>query len=631
MDVPCRPRLRAVLLGSLLIPLNAVFVIRVEVLQASMQATNLSLFFNVVVTLAAVVAVNALLRRLAPGAALTIGELRVVAIMLSVATALFGVDMLQIFIGLLPHPYQFATPENRWETLIQPHLPNWLVVTDPAALENLYRGYSSLFEGNNLAAWSRPIVVWGIFLAGLMAFCLGTASLLRRPWSDHERLTFPIIQLPLAMTANDGLWRDRLCWLGFGLAAALNLSRGLHTWIPLVPEIPQKWDLGKQITTPPWNAVGWMPLSWYPFAVGLGYLMPLELSFSGWFFYLLWKAQLVFRATLGWGPLEGAWIGAQGIGAWIGLGITALFVTRRELLRSLWGARSGEPDAAEGMSPRSAWLAIGLGLAVVAAVGRRAGFSWGALGGFFGLYAILVVCIARMRAELGPPSHDLPRGGPDRILLGWLGPGAFGPRDLSLFHLLDWLTYSYRSHPVAHQLEGYQIGWRSGLSLRSLTAIMAWAAVVAYFAWMLLALDTVYQYGFSARIRSFLDDAAGQNWSELATVLQGPGTPKAAFIKQFSGGLLVTMALALIRQRYIFFPLHPVGYAVNGNWTMSHLWFSIFLAWLLKLALVKGGGLKAYRRGLPFCFGLMLGDCIVGGGQCLLSTWTDVPVRGFFP
>ena len=50
---------------------------------------------------------------------------------------------------------------------------------------------------------------------------------------------------------------------------------------------------------------------------------------------------------------------------------------------------------------------------------------------------------------------------------------------------------------------------------------------------------------------------------------------------------------------------------MNGNWTMSHLWFSLFLAWLLKVCLVKAGGLRAYRRGLPFCFGLnMVNDQI---------------------
>ena len=629
---PQRARTRAFLLGAALIPLNAVFVIQVEVVAAAMQATNLSLFFNVVALLALLVALNAGLAKLLPRQALTTAELRVVATMMAVGTALFGVDMLQIFVGLIPHPYYFATPENHWDTLILPHLPKWLVVTDAAALDDLYRGYSTLWTRDHLLAWMRPVVVWGCFLAGLLSFCFGFAALLRKPWAEHERLTFPIIALPIAMTESGGdLWRDRLGWLGFAIAAALNLTRALHTWIPAVPMISQKTNLQEAFATPPWNAMGWFPLSWYPFAIGLGYLMPLELSFSCWLFYLLWKLQLVCRALVGWGPLEGSWIGAQGVGAWIGLGIMAIYVTRRELARTFRRALRPGPDEGEGLTPRQAWLAIALGLGIVIAIGHRAGFTYGAVVGFFALYLVLVIAIARMRAELGPPSHDLPRGGPDRILTAFLGPETFGPRNLTLFTLLDWLTYSYRAHPVAHQLEGYQLAARSRLDQRQMTRAMVLAVIVAYAAFMLLGLDAIYRHGFQAQIRSYLDDAAGQAWGELAGVLQGKTGANAAYVRQFSGGLLLTCALALMRQRYLFFPLQPVGYAVNGNWTMSHLWFSLFLAWALKLALVRTGGLKAYRRGLPFCFGLMLGDCLVGGGICLISTWTNSPVRGFFP
>jgi len=42
----------------------------------------------------------------------------------------------------------------------------------------------------------------------------------------RERLTFPIVMLPVAMTEQKGeLWRNKLLWLGFALAAAL-ISHG---------------------------------------------------------------------------------------------------------------------------------------------------------------------------------------------------------------------------------------------------------------------------------------------------------------------------------------------------------------------------------------------------------------------
>ena len=40
---------------------------------------------------------------------------------------------------------------------------------------------------------------------------------------------------------------------------------------------------------------------------------------------------------------------------------------------------------------------------------------------------------------------------------------------------------------------------------------------------------------------------------------------------------------------------------------------SIFIGWLVKSMLLKYGGLKQFRQAKPFFFGLVLGDCFIGG------------------
>ena len=45
---------------------------------------------------------------------------------------------------------------------------------------------------------------------------------------------------------------------------------------------------------------------------------------------------------------------------------------------------------------------------------------------------------------------------------------------------------------------------------------------------------------------------------------------------------------------------------------MQYMWFSLLLAWLSKLSIMRGGGLRAYRAALPFFLGLMLGEFVVG-------------------
>lgn len=632
LPLPSSLSWRAVVLGTLLIPLNCLFILKTEVVWASMQATPLSLFFNVICTLFVLLALNGLVRRLWLAWALRPGEVLTVYVMVSAATALFGVDMLQIFLGLIPHPYHFADDSNRWQALFFRELPPWLVVTDREALKRLYEGHSTLFRGDHLAAWGRPVLAWSPVLGALVLSYLCLAALVRRPWMDQERLTFPVIQLPLAMATLPGFWRSGWLWAGFGLAGSLNVLRGLNQLWPAVPTVPRTIDLGLAVVAPPWNAIGWTPLGVYPFALGLGYLMPLDLTFSCWVFYLFWKAQVILRAALGWDPLVGAYLGRQSSGAWIGIGLAALWGTRRHLRAALQSAMGRGPDVEqEPLSPRLAFLGLLLAAGVLVAFCRTAGMDYGVIFLFFSLYALVVVCVARMRAELGPPTHDLARGGPDHLLPMFLGTSALGPRHLTMLTLFDWFNYSYRQHPIAHHLEGFKVAQQVQWPMRRLTGVILWASLVAWVAWLTLALNVVYHEGLAAKILSYLDEAAQQAWDNLAAWITTPTDPDGAGIRQFAFGLFLTLGLMALRKGWLFFPLHPVGYAVCGCWTMSWMWFSMALAWFIKLLVIRYGGLRLYRRGLPFFFGLMLGDYVVGGGQCLIGAMLDYPVRGFFP
>ena len=58
------------------------------------------------------------------------------------------------------------------------------------------------------------------------------------------------------------------------------------------------------------------------------------------------------------------------------------------------------------------------------------------------------------------------------------------------------------------------------------------------------------------------------------------------------------------------FPFHPLGYCI-GPGLIWH-WSPFFIAWLLKLVILRYGGLRFYRRALPFFLGLVLGDYVLG-------------------
>ena len=45
----------------------------------------------------------------------------------------------------------------------------------------------------------------------------------------------------------------------------------------------------------------------------------------------------------------------------------------------------------------------------------------------------------------------------------------------------------------------------------------------------------------------------------------------------------------------LMWPLHPIGYVVSGTWILNSIWFSIFLAWMIKSIVLKYMGPGGYR------------------------------------
>src|SRR5437773_12292320 len=112
---------------------------------------------------------------------------------------------------------------------------------------------------------------------------------------------------------------------------------------PSFPGLP----IGVQIVrfeTYPLNAMGPIPISSFPFAYGLAFLLPTQLGFSCWFFFLLSRVQLVGAAMMGyteWGKFP--YIQQQGVGACFGLFLIIVWSARHHL-RGTWYAAFGMGD-----------------------------------------------------------------------------------------------------------------------------------------------------------------------------------------------------------------------------------------------------------------------------------------------
>lgn len=624
---------RSVGLGLVLIPVNAYWVVQMEIIRYSAHPTTVSLFFNAVFSLLVVVLLNFGLRRLNPRWSLARGELLVVYTMVCIGSCLAGHDWSQVLVPMLSWPYRFATPENRWESLFLHALPRWLMVSDPKVLAGYYEGNSSLYRPENLRAWALPTLAWGGFMVALGGGMLCLNAILRKQWIERERLTYPIIQLPFELADPAGsLFRKKLFWGGFALTAAIDTLNSVAFWDPAVPHIRiEHFDLQPYLATRPWNAVGWTPISFYPFLIGVGMLMPSDFLFSCWFFYLFWKGEKILSAAFGWDRnAQFPYIPQQGVGAYLVFFIFALWVGRgylKQVWRTVWGWASGLSEQGEPLHYR--WAALGMAFCgtVLVWYGYEMGLPvW--LGGIvFVFYYAIAIAITRMRAEFGTPVHDLHFTGPDQVLPLAAGSSAFSLRELTAFSLFFWFNRAYRCHPMPHQLEGFKLAERTHTSSRRWFWMLVLALIVGAVAsfWAMLHLN----YDFGARAKS-RGSFGAEAYDRLASWIQNPTDPEWPVVWAILVGFFSAGFLQFMRLRVAGWAFHPLGFAVSGSWEMNLVWMPLLIAWVLKTLLLRYGGLKVFRQALPFFFGMIMGQFVVGSLLNIISIYLGVPSYMFW-
>jgi hypothetical protein len=75
----------------------------------------------------------------------------------------------------------------------------------------------------------------------------------------------------------------------------------------------------------------------------------------------------------------------------------------------------------------------------------------------------------------------------------------------------------------------------------------------------------------------------------------------------FAIGAAAFLVITLFHYRFTWWPLHPIGMTIAATHPTYMIAFSVFLAWLAKLLILKIGGARAYERGKPFFLGLVMG------------------------
>ncbi len=621
---------RSIAIGLILIPINCYWITYIELVQYSAQPTIVSLIFTVVFNVLVLIGLNQIFKRFLPQMALSQGELLVIYVMLSVASATAGHSMMEILVSTLGHAFWFATPENDWKDLFWRYIPSWLAVADKSVLSGYYEGDSTLYTKQHLLGWLTPVINWFAFLFVMLFVMVCINLIVRKPWTEDEKLAYPIIQLPAQMTS-EGFFTNRLMWIGFGLVATFDIVNGLHHVFPAIPSVYEK-AYRFRFTEKPFSAMGWLRLGIYPFVLGIGFLIPLDLLFSTWFFFWVWKAQQIFGSVVG---LEGTgypYINYQGFGAYMGIFLIAVWRSRKYLQNLLGAKTHSTPTRDEPMSPRTLVLALIAGVVFLTLFSLKAGMSLWAILVFFGLYFAFSTAVSRMRAELGSPMHDLHYTGPERVMVAAVGTRPLGPNNLSMFSFFWFFTRTFDSHPMPHQLEGFKLASTSGIGSR----FMLFAILIALFVgilsqfWALISVP--YRLGALHEMSRVPIIYGSEPWRNLQNWLAHPLDPDYWALGFTGIGILFSLFLMLMRMKFLWFPFHPAAYAtVCGSWAVNYIWFSLGIVWVVKLLLLKYGGRNAHRKAMPFFLGLILGQFTVGSLWTILGMVFNIPTYGIWP
>ncbi len=620
-------------LGGVHLPFGAVFILMALVLGVNVPLRALN---------------SRLARPLSRGELLTVYAMTLLAALVSTP----GTE--NFFLSAGPTLFYFSTRENHWADTFYRHIPSWWApgwdghTFQREVVDGFFTGQVSPSQ-IPWHAWMVMLLAWSGFCLLLYGLLFFTALLFRKQWIESEALAFPLVQLPLQMVETGAgqsppareFWANRLMWLGFGVAAAFHLLRGLNNYFPQFPVLTgfQGNQLVLNFTEAPLSAIGSLNIEWYFGAVGVAYLLTREMSFSFWTSFLLVQVQLVAAAQMGFVPdalpkepygQRPHFLAFQSLGAWLGMGALLLWGAREQLKNTFLAALNPRRASAattlnEPFSARFVvvgWAACFVGLCAWCSF---AGLSPWLTVGLFGSFVLLNIVLARLVVEGGVLFPQLSFSPLYMVTQSGLSASFLGAANLTKLSFLSPMLFGdLRTTTLPAYLHTFKLAHDAQFSPRDTRrlcfAVLA-ATGAAFAVTILTALVTVYEHGGLSGYTWFTYQGPQMSFNATSALMTRGDSLDFSTWPWIALGAFVVVALAILRSRFLWFSLHPLGYVFSTAQPMRRLWFSFFLGWAVKSLLLKYGGSDSVQKVRPFMIGLIFGNV------CAMVAWMIV---GFF-
>ncbi len=616
---------RSLLFGAVLVAaISVISPWAVLVVKGSQLTSNAIPIIAIFLLFLVTVILQPMLRWLGARGAFTRSELITMYVMMLVGSVVVTTGFAGTFLSVITGAVYYATPENDWNNLFVPYLSRWLSPNDTQAIRLFYEG---LPKGQTIPweSWIRPLITWISFILVFYwtLFCIGV--LLRGQWVENERLVFPLTRLPLAMVEEPTsgasgersmvarLFTNKVMWLGFAIPLFIHSWNSLGNYSDAFQKLPLN---GTMALLPGLVTV---PVRLNLPVLGLAYLMPLNVAFSVWFFFAIGVVQTLIFARLGIQIGTGDIWNSGGSAPSVlhqsagGMMVFVLFLlwTARGHLKRLWRqARGREPnDGREVLSPVVAFGGLAVGYLFLLTWLTASGMSFyvslllltGALGAFIGL--------SRIVAEAGLPGCQTPMV-PQAFITRGFGPEVLGLKNMTGLGLSTvWIgeTAANMMNAVVHSLKLTTDEEGTG-QYRLMPVAMGLALVVGLVGSVWFTMEMAYKYG-GINLHSWYYGGAPRWPFEYMKSVYGAPEPFLPRLGFTGIGAAVMGTLLFLRHRFIWWPLHPIGFPIASTYTIVYYgWLSIFLAWMMKSVVLRYGGIAAYRALQPFFLGLILGE-----------------------
>lgn len=474
-------------------------------------------------------------------------------------------------------------------------------------------------------AWLKPLGYWAIFIVAAYGLFYSLTYVVLNYWDKREKLIFPLAKLPEALLPEPGGKRwlpATLCstrfWAPFILTFVFLCWNGAVSaeWIVGLEGIPLGLaSLDEVVKGSIFEGLGGsngLKFLIIFTAVGIAFLLPVEISFSIWFYHLIGQTMLLFAVWMGYGQntsdfqTDWLWynnpVTAQGAGAILVFSLISLCRAVAEPWRQGSGLSLGK---------RLPLMAPVIAMLLCAAV-LAAWLNWNNVPLLWAMAitaGIIIITLGLMRivAEGGIywfQTHASVFHIYKVFGLGKLLPSALIAPVLPIYWILFLDIKTFLAPNLLNAAKMNEDTGRSRITFHvNLILTMVVTATVAVGFTILMA----HVLG-SQQMHSWFHSSGPQVVMDIAqtAVSEDPELQAGTAAWYGTGGVWVVASM-LLRRTLFWFP-HPIGYMMMVNPLTQSLWFSFFIGWICKKLVVKYGGKATFDKAKTIFIGMIMGE-----------------------